>query len=528
VTRGYITSVVAVASVALVFAGEAMARPTVDFAVAPTPVVAGEQATFTSNSAPGVGEIIDTVWDLDGDRTFGEVGETGTPVENTFPDAGTFNVTLRVTDGDQVPVDLTREIVVEPPPPVADFMVSPVQPFALEPAMFRSTSDTVDGETIADKDIQWDFGDDDGNDNVFDLDASGPNPSPRTFPSVGSYRVHLVVTDSRGETDDEIRNVDVNAPRFPTAAFTWSPNPPTVGAPATFTSNSMAIPGFPISTAWSIDGASAGNAQTATHTFTSPGNHTVRLVVDDARALAPVELPQTLYVNARPDADFSAFPGSPLVGEEVNLTSDSSDDGPLTEQVWDLNGDGVFGGPGDARGSRAMVMFGEPGNHTISLRVTDGYGAESTISRTINVRRSSLLQPISNRGDSGPSVGIAQPVLRLISPFPVVRLTGSVVKRGTRIRRLSVRAPAGSRVFVRCRGRGCPVKRVIKLVKRSTVRFPAFERLMRAGTLLEVLVRRGDRMGKYTSFRIRRKRVPKRIDGCLPPSASRGVTCQAD
>jgi PKD repeat protein len=543
VARGLITSVVTVGCLALVLAAEATATPipsvTVnDEAVVPpaqVTVVAGEEVTFESTSTAGVGAIIETVWDLDDNGIFGEDGEVGTSVARTFDDAGTFNVSLRVTDEDTVTTSqatLLLSIVVEEPPPrppEANFNVSPLEPFALEPATFTSTSTAFDGATIDADSTQWDF------ENDGTIDASGLTVT-HTFPLADSYSVRLVVEDSRGETAQIVRTppLVVSAPRSPVPAFTVSPNTPTVGAAATFTSTSSAIPGFPISTAWFIDGAPAGNGQAVTHTFSSPGPHSVRLVVDDERTLPPVELVQTVFVNAPPVADFTAFPTSPLVGEEVNLTSDSSDDGGLAEQLWDLDGDGAFD---DASGSRAKLMFTAPGNHTVSLLVRDGHGATSTVSKVITARRSTLLQPITNqpgsnsppaKGNPGPSAGLSQPVLRLISPFPVVRLTGSVVKRGTRVRRLSVRAPAGSKVFVRCRGRGCPVKRAAKLVTRRAVRVRAFERLLRPGTLLEVLVRRGDQMGKYTSFRIRPKRVPKRIDGCLPPSASRGVTCQAD
>jgi PKD repeat protein len=389
--------------------------------------------------------------------------------------------------------------------------------------------------------------------NVWDLDgdvSTGPEgfeasgtAVTHTFPCAATpstVNVRLRVTDE--DEDPLARTVTtppqpivVNPPTPPAADFSVSPTQPVPGATATFTSTASDVPGCPITSIdWDFgnDGTFDASGPTAATAFTS-GSHRVHLRVQYSGGLSADAFHDVL-VNAPPVADFTAFPTSPLVGEEVNLTSDSSDDGGLAEQLWDLDGDGAFD---DASGSRAKLMFTAPGNHTVSLLVRDGHGATSRVSKVINARRSTLLQPITNqpgsnsppaKGNPAPSAGISQPVLRLISPFPVVRLTGSVVKRGTRVRRLSVRAPAGSKVFVRCRGRGCPVKRAAKLVKRSTVRVRAFERLLRPGTLLEVLVRRGDQMGKYTSFRIRPKRVPKRIDGCLPPSASRGVTCQAD
>jgi hypothetical protein len=115
---------------------------------------------------------------------------------------------------------------------------------------------------------------------------------------------------------------------------------------------------------------------------------------------------------------------------------------------------------------------------------------------------------------------------RLLSPFPIVRLVGSPTQAGTRIHLLSVRGPRGAQVLVRCRGRGCPVKRAEKLIGRAPVRFAAFERLMPAQVVLEVLVHRGDSIGKYTRFKFRRnRRLPRRVDSCLWPGTTRGAPC---
>jgi hypothetical protein len=129
---------------------------------------------------------------------------------------------------------------------------------------------------------------------------------------------------------------------------------------------------------------------------------------------------------------------------------------------------------------------------------------------------------------SSPSQTVIAPTPppRLLSPFPIVRLVGRPTEVGTRVRLLSVRAPEGAQALVRCRGRGCPVKRAEKLVGRAPVRFAAFERLIPARVVLEVLVHRGDSVGKYTRFKFRRnRRIPRRVDGCLWPGTTRMAPC---
>lgn len=114
----------------------------------------------------------------------------------------------------------------------------------------------------------------------------------------------------------------------------------------------------------------------------------------------------------------------------------------------------------------------------------------------------------------------------LMSPFPVVRIVGRLTPRGARIRILSVRAPASATILVRCRGRGCSRRSQSSgRGMRRAVRFRRFERRLRTGTIIEVLVGRADAIGKFTRFRIRRGRAPARRDMCLLPGETRGSEC---
>jgi hypothetical protein len=63
---------------------------------------------------------------------------------------------------------------------------------------------------------------------------------------------------------------------------------------------------------------------------------------------------------------------------------------------------------------------------------------------------------------------------------------------------------------------------------RRAMRFRAFERILAPGTVLEVLVRKRDRIGKYTRFLVREGRPPARQDLCLRFDANRGTRCPSD
>ena len=218
--------------------------------------------------------------------------------------------------------------------------------------------------------------------------------------------------------------------------------------------------------------------------------------------------------NQAPDAGFAAVPGEPFSGETVRFVSYGCDpDGRLTEQAWDLDGDGGFD---DAFGPEASRAF-SGGDRLVALRVTDDEGRATIRRRILNVApgRPDYVLPRPRR-------------IPLLSPFPIVRVAGSVTAGSVRIRRLIVRAPVCSRVTVRCRGESCPFRRSTRVMGRRAMRFRALERVLAPGTVLEVLVRKRDRIGKYTRLRLREGRPPARQDLCLRFDANRGTRCPSD
>ena len=104
---------------------------------------------------------------------------------------------------------------------------------------------------------------------------------------------------------------------------------------------------------------------------------------------------------------------------------------------------------------------------------------------------------------------------------------------GVRIDLLSVRSTGGTRILVRCKGRGCPWARrtsgsSASATRVRVVRIPGFNRRrLRAGAVIEVFVTREGTIGKYTSLRVRRLRPPERTDGCTAPGAVRAQACPA-
>lgn len=342
----------------------------------------------------------------------------------------------------------------------------------------------------------------------------------------------------------------------PTADFDWAPKPVVTGTSVTLASTSTPLdPSVPITnTRWELTGDHRFDVRspdgTATVTAPGPGTWRVTIRVEDSAgetdtrtkeitvegvpSLPPPNPPPPPPPNQPPNPAFAAVPGAPLAGEEVTFVSYSEDpDGDIVDESWDLDEDGIFD---DATGPVVTHSFSLAGETTVRLRVTDDGGAAATRSLTVLVREGPggstgpPASPSSTQPSAGPAplpkpLSASTPPPSLLSPFPIVRLVGSVTPLGTRITLLSVSAPMGARASVRCRGWACPVKRAERIVGRRPVRFPALERLMPASLVLEVLVHRGDRIGKYTRFKLRDGRRPRRADGCLWPGTARMAPC---
>ncbi len=121
-----------------------------------------------------------------------------------------------------------------------------------------------------------------------------------------------------------------------------------------------------------------------------------------------------------------------------------------------------------------------------------------------------------------------------MTPFPLVRLAGLIYPRSVRIRVLSVRAPVGARISVRCRGTSCPLRSTVRLVRAQGARTAATiafgrlrDRRLRSGTRLQIRVTSPGTIGKYTSFRFRAGAAPQRLDRCLVPGRTAPAPCPA-
>jgi hypothetical protein len=244
----------------------------------------------------------------------------------------------------------------------------------------------------------------------------------------------------------------------------------------------------------------------------SPGTYTALAeasLVEGGAMSAPVTFTIQLPTPpSPPNASFTWFPAAPKTGEAVSLVSNSIDiSSPITAFAWDPSGTGAFQGGGPV----FSTSFPTPGAHVVHLRVTNASGLSSLATQTIQVVPAPLV---------------------LMEPFPVVRFAGSRSSFGIKLSLLTVQAPLGALVSVTCSGRGCPIKSESESAFSSNSKggtalfaFHRFERSLRAGVTLEVRVSKAGEVGKYTRFKVRRGRLPVRVDGCLGPTGVNPIVC---
>jgi PKD repeat protein len=364
--------------------------------------------------------------------------------------------------------------------------------------------------------------------------STAANPPAQAIPA-GTAQVSLTVTNPAG-TNTVTLPVGVNGP--PVANFTITSNPAGTNTPVTFNASSSTDPNLDaLSYSWDLNGDNVYGEATGpvqSQSYPTAGTYLVGVRVTDGHGGTDTIVKLvTVLPDKAPTVSLTASPARPITGGPVTFTATAADpDGSVSAIEWDLDNDGQFD---DGVGPSVPWTFLTPGSRIVAVRATDDMGVATIAFQTIDVTGSATgssttpatpsSAPLSTPQDSASSSRRS----RLLSPFPIVRIRGLILRGSVRISLLSVVAPRGATVKILCRGRSCAKKSVKQRVasgKRS-VRFRTLERRMRKGTFIQVFVTAPGLIGKYTSFTIRSKAAPSRLDRCVKPGHSKPVSCPA-
>jgi PKD repeat protein len=175
---------------------------TANFNFSPTAPSVNQDVTFTATAtaAPGPGfpggggQVQGAVYNWDfGDGSTG----TGTSTTHRFTRAGTFGVTLRVTNDAGLTATTTRQVTLSGTLPAgsADFVFSPTDPHVGDVVFFNGSLSTATNATYT-----WDFGD--------GTNGSGVAPT-HSYATTRTFTVTLTVTNERGQTASASKTITV-------------------------------------------------------------------------------------------------------------------------------------------------------------------------------------------------------------------------------------------------------------------------------------------------------------------------------
>ena len=320
----------------------------------------GLAASFDgSASADAEGPVASYAWDF-GD---GQTG-AGATATHTYGAAGTYHVTLTVTDGAGATGAVTQDIVVAP------VNLAPIATFT---SAVTHLAATFDGSGSSDAEgpiasFVWDFGD--------GQTGTGATPS-HTYGAAGTYHVTLTVTDGAGATGSVTQDVIASlAPvnQAPTAVFASS----ATGLAASFDGSGSSDAEGPIASfAWDFGDGQTGTGATASHTYGAAGTYHVTLTVTDGAGATNAVTHDVVVapVNQAPTAVFSSSATGLAASFDGSGSSDA--EGPIASFAWDF-GDGQTG-----TGATASHTYAAGGTYHVTLTVTDGGGATGAVAQDV-------------------------------------------------------------------------------------------------------------------------------------------------
>ena len=312
--------------------------PTVSFYAVPTSACPGAPITFTSTSSGGVPGALLLTWNF-GDGSLG----SGSPATHAYTGAGSYNVTLYVTNatGCSNSLALPGYITIYKPP-VPNFGVAPSH-FCSSPgkAVFSNYSTGTPALTY-----NWSFGD--------GVRSTATSPT-HTYTTPGSYTIGLSVKDGNGCMDSVVTPAYITVSNL-VASFTL-PSSSCLNTPDTFWNTSTTH----ISSLWDFGDGSTSITDTGVHSYTAPGTYTVQLIVFDGFCFDTIK--HTIVIHAAPAASFTQSPKDPCPPPVGVSFTGTVPGGTLVN--WDF-GDGNKG-----TGTPISHIYARRGVDTIRMYATD-------------------------------------------------------------------------------------------------------------------------------------------------------------
>jgi PKD repeat protein len=310
-----------------------------------------------ASGSTGSGGTLTYIWDFNG-----EAQASGVTSSHIFNSDGKKRISLVVMEGSVSSDKTIKTVTVQKTQtnvnhrPVAAFTISSD---GLAVSANASASSDPDGDSLT---YHWNI-------NNGEAQRTGKILN-YVFNSGGPKSISLIVKDATLSSTAVVKQVTLTAPqtnRAPVAEFNISVDGLTVDVNA---SGSTDADGDQLTYRWNFNGQATRTGKTAQFTFSSGGNKTIELVVNDGKVDSTTKTKTVTVmkpvVNTAPIASFT------VVASDLKVTVDgsgSSDtDGDTLTYLWTFDGNSLP----ESTSASAEYTFNSEGTKTISLVVNDG------------------------------------------------------------------------------------------------------------------------------------------------------------
>jgi hypothetical protein len=113
--------------------------------------------------------------------------------------------------------------------------------------------------------------------------------------------------------------------------------------------------------------------------------------------------------------------------------------------------------------------------------------------------------------------------------LPLVTIQGTVDRKGVvHVSRLQLRAKPGTAINITCTGAHCPFKTSNRRMITKTLRLTVLERKLKPTMTIQMRLQKPGQLGKYVSYKVRRRKAPIRVDACLDQDTGKVKGCFDD
>jgi len=367
------------------------AAPVAGFTSSPATGCAPLPVQFTDIST---GVVNSWAWD------FGDgVQDTTQSPNHTYNSAGSYDVTLIVTNGGGVDTMTVAGAAIVSGPPVTVWTVSDTLIPVGGSITFTDTSTPLPGSWA------WDFG---------DGGVSQVQNPVYQFNTPGAFDVSLITTNGCGaDTVVVLSQITVQALSAPVADFSYTPATGCAPLAVTFSDSSLNnISAW----AWDFGDGAQDTTQSPSHTYLTAGLYDVRLIVSGTGGADTLTVAGAVAIEATSAA---AFTVSDTLGfAPLGVTFTSTSGGNPTSWLWN------FGDASSDTVANPVHTYTTVGTFTVTLIVGNGCSSDTLI-----VAAAVTISGLSGVGDQAPArFGLVQ---NYPNPFnPSTTFVYSLEKQG--------------------------------------------------------------------------------------------------